>query len=1253
MTRTQTHRLTAMAAGLFIGAALAPAQTVVGWGYNNFGEATVPPGAYKAVSAGSYFALGLKSDGTLAAWGEVISSQTALTPPSGLNGVIAAGAGFAHCAALQNGGTVVAWGNDSAGQTDVPAGLTAVAISVGGYHTLALQSGGTVVAWGGTGSVNYGQATPPSGLTGVIAVAAGQYHSLALKSDGTVVGWGSDFFGETTIPPGLTGVVALAAGSGYSLALESNGQVIGWGTNGSGQTTIPAGLTGVIAIAAGQAHSVALTSNGTVVVWGDNSTGETTIPAGLTGVVSITAGIGYSLALQGQATATGWGDNSLGQLTISPGSYKSLAAGYSHVLGLETNGTVAQWGDTSQGQGAPPAGLSGVVAIAAGFAHSLALQSNGTVVQWGSTTTGQGTVPAGLTGVKAIAAGYYNSLALLSDGTVVAWGSNTGETSVPAGLTAVVAITGGTLTGYALKSDGTVVQWGSNSNGQGTVPAGLTGVVAIAAGQTNTVALKSDGTVVAWGSDLVGESNVPAGLTNVIAISTENSHSLALESNGTVVAWGYDLSGQANVPANLTGVISVAAGGTYSLALTTNAPVTIGSTPSNMAFTVTGAGCAPGSYNSPQTLAWMPGSSCTVAFNTTQNGSTGTQYVFSGWSDGTATASRVISALPGANTYTANFTTQYELTTVVSPAGAGTVTGGGAFYDANSSPTVTATANTSYQFVDWTGAVAQSNFNPTTVPMTGPLTVTANFLFVPSITIAPVAGGTGASVTLSATIGPAGQAFTGNVQFRVGTASVGSSIPVTGAGTYTTSYTITQTPGPYTTEAILSSTTTGVAGNSAFGTLTVLQSQTITFPAINSQAVGAQIALSATATSNLLVTFAATPADTGICTVSGTTATMTGAGSCTIIASQPGDSLNWAPAQSVSQSFSVNTQTQTITWATISPQMVGAQVALSATAPGGTVTFAGTASDNGICTVSGTTATMTGGGNCTITASQAGNATYAAASISQTFTVNKQTQTITWSTIGTQVVGAQVALNATAPGGTVTFAGTAADNGICTVSGTTATMTGAGNCTITASQAGNGTYASASISQTFTVNKQTQTITWATIGSQLVGAHVALSATAPGGTVTFAGTNGICTVSGTTATMTGAGNCTITASQLGNGTYAAASIQQTFTVTAPAANFTITPIPGSETITRGELAGFILELQSVNKFNGSVTLKCSGGPSGAVCADLPQTVKVNGTAYAVSGILFPANTKSGTYTMTFTGVSGSLTNSTTATFTVK
>ena len=48
-----------------------------------------------------------------------------------------------------------------------------------------------------------------------------------------------------------------------------------------------------------------------------------------------------------------------------------------------------------------------------------------------------------------------------------------------------------------------------------------------------------------------------------------------------------------------------------------------------------------------------------------------------------------------------------------------------------------------------------------------------------------------------------------------------------------------------------------------------------------------------------------------------------------------------------------------------------------------------------------------------------------------------------------------------------------------------------------------------------------------------------------------------------------------------------------------------------------------------------------------------MTVKLNGTAYAVSGILFPKNSTPGTYMITFTGVSGSLKNTATATFTVK
>ena len=100
-------------------------------------------------------------------------------------------------------------------------------------------------------------------------------------------------------------------------------------------------------------------------------------------------------------------------------------------------------------------------------------------------------------------------------------------------------------------------------------------------------------------------------------------------------------------------------------------------------------------------------------------------------------------------------------------------------------------------------------------------------------------------------------------------------------------------------------------------------------------------------------------------------------------------------------------------------------------------------------------------------------------------------------------------------------------------------------------------------------------------------------------------------------------------------------------------SFTITPNPPAETVYRGNIAAFILTLKSVNGFSGNVKLSCSGGPAGSYCVDFPMTVHLNGTAWAISGILFPRNTKPGTYTVRFTGVSGSLTNTATAQFTVK
>src|SRR5439155_6912075 len=126
-------------------------------------------------------------------------------------------------------------------------------------------------------------------------------------------------------------------------------------------------------------------------------------------------------------------------------------------------------------------------------------------------------------------------------------------------------------------------------------------------------------------------------------------------------------------------------------------------------------------------------------------------------------------------------------------------------------------------------------------------------------------------------------------------------------------------------------------------------SQTITFGALAAKTYGdANFTVSATASSGLVVSFGAS----GNCTIATTTVTITGAGSCTITASQPGDT-NYLAATNVPQTFSIAKANQTINFAPL-PDKIASDppFTISATASSGLpVSFAA----SGTCTVSGNT----------------------------------------------------------------------------------------------------------------------------------------------------------------------------------------------------------------------------------------------------------------------------------------------------------
>lgn len=122
-----------------------------------------------------------------------------------------------------------------------------------------------------------------------------------------------------------------------------------------------------------------------------------------------------------------------------------------------------------------------------------------------------------------------------------------------------------------------------------------------------------------------------------------------------------------------------------------------------------------------------------------------------------------------------------------------------------------------------------------------------------------------------------------------------------------------------------------------------------------------------------------------------------------------------------------------------------------------------TSSTTGVCTVAGSTVTLVTTGTCTISANQPGDATYAAApTVTRSFAVTNQTpQTITFTQPSDVSVAAGTrSVGATATSGlTPTFSSSTPT--VCSVAGTTVTLLAAGTCTISADQAGNGTYSSA------------------------------------------------------------------------------------------------------------------------------------------------------------------------------------------------
>ncbi|MDX6508535.1 MAG: hypothetical protein QOG81_287, partial [Gaiellaceae bacterium] len=372
-----------------------------------------------------------------------------------------------------------------------------------------------------------------------------------------------------------------------------------------------------------------------------------------------------------------------------------------------------------------------------------------------------------------------------------------------------------------------------------------------------------------------------------------------------------------------------------------------------------------------------------------------------------------------------------------------------------------------------------------------------------------------------------------------------------------------------------------------------VQSITFTSTPPSSAQIGGSYAVSGAASSGLPVAFSADPSSPGICTVSGSTVSFVGVGTCTVDADQAGDA-SYLPAPQEQQAFAVAAvppSSQTIVFTSSPPSgavVGGPDYTVAASASSGLpVTFSIDGTSAGVCTISGSAVTPVGAGTCVIDADQAGDGSYLAApQVQQSFAVTTPSlsvQSIHFTSsppAGAEVGDTYVVSAAASSGLPVTFSTDPSSVGICSVSGSTVSLDGVGTCTLDADQAGDASYQAApQAQQSFSVapaalSPQTISFTSTPPASALPGDGYTVAASATSGlAVVFTAapaSAGVCTVSGSSVSVVGPGTCVVDADQPGNASYLPApQAQQSFGVGAPAPSvqsisFTSTaPVPAT------------------------------------------------------------------------------------------
>ena len=126
--------------------------SLAAWGYNTSGYEVLnqaPVGTFKRVFSGDFFHLAIRSDDTLVGWGYNRNGE--LDIPGGQFSSVSSSASFGYVVGIRSNGTLTAWGSAysiSSVFGPLPSGTFTKTVLLGNGFGLGLRTDGTLATWG-------------------------------------------------------------------------------------------------------------------------------------------------------------------------------------------------------------------------------------------------------------------------------------------------------------------------------------------------------------------------------------------------------------------------------------------------------------------------------------------------------------------------------------------------------------------------------------------------------------------------------------------------------------------------------------------------------------------------------------------------------------------------------------------------------------------------------------------------------------------------------------------------------------------------------------------------------------------------------------------------------------------------------------------------------------------------------------------------------------------------------------------------